>query len=271
VAGLGSLCWSALVAALAVGCGVSQVPRSEAPSSPKASAASHSGPKQRAGPSIDAPSRESEVLRAAIVASLTPAAPGAGRIVASEEAIEPIDALVRAESAEAPAAPEASSPSTARLPPESIRRVVQQSAARFRDCYRRSTRASRPGRVVVHFVIGLDGRVWRAEEESASFGDREARVCLVRGFFQLTFPKPGGQRVAVRYPLSFSRDHGAAAERLPAAQRAAEPPPPGFAEAMQAGRPLVQPLPSLEAPRTPHPGGSRESVCIAGDPLCDEL
>jgi hypothetical protein len=120
--------------------------------------------------------------------------------------------------------------------------------------------------VLVRFDIGPDGRVWRAEEESATLPDREFRQCLLTRLFELEFPSPGRQNVTVRYPWAFGAS--ARPDTLPDADRSAEEPPAGFEEAMQAGISVAPPLPPDPKPPT---RSARPTKCVAGDPMCSEL
>jgi hypothetical protein len=227
-------------------------------------------PARRSVPIVPAATPERDSLRAAIAASLAPSEENAkSDSDAPNGEIKLLDPLVRPESSDAYAE---AGPSAARLPPESIRRIVRQSAGKFRDCYQRALlrNVSSSGRVVVRFVIDADGRVSRAEEESASLADRDARQCVLEAFFDLNFPNSTKQRIVVQYPLSFTRDGNAPLDELPNARQAAEPPPPGFAEAMRSGRRALPPPPAV-TPHTPRLRHSAPSRCTPGDPLCSDL
>ncbi len=157
-----------------------------------------------------------------------------------------------------------------RLPAESVRRVVRQSAGRFRSCYERALLRDGTvrGRFVARFTIGRDGRVWSAREESTSLPDREARQCLLQTFFDLVFPEAPGQSIAVSYPLIFQRDGDTPPSELPSAPRIPRKLPPGFEEAMRSGKrvdPPVTDLPPATEIMEPVP------QCPAGDPMCSEL
>lgn len=157
-----------------------------------------------------------------------------------------------------------------RVPPQAIRRIVRQQTGRFRQCYLEGMRraARLEGRVMVEFEIGSDGRVWRARESAATLPDREVRRCLLRSMFELTFPNPHQQTIYVQYPLVFSRSGGTKLDTLADAARSAQAPPPGFAEAYLAGKPVAQPNAALRAdPTAPERAASR---CRAGDPLCTD-
>jgi hypothetical protein len=219
------------LAALLLGCasGPSTLP---APASPPAAPVR---PRTEAVSVSTVTAAEAHALHAAIVASLRPALPTPE---AEPKAPEPIEPLIR----EGPEAAPSAETTTARLPPESIRRIVHQSAGRFRACYERALleNPASAGRVVVRFVIAPDGRVARAEELSASLESPNARRCVLQSFFDLVFSNPG-QTVSVDYPMTFARGDGQSPDELPSARRAAGPPPPGFAEAMRRGQPVTPP------------------------------
>lgn len=94
----------------------------------------------------------------------------------------------------------------ARLPAETIRRVVRLADGRFRACYQAelNTHPTLSGGVTTRFLIGANGGV----KSAANLGtDLPAGVvgCVTRVFAGLTFPEPpGGRPVTVTYPLTFS-------------------------------------------------------------------
>ncbi len=155
-----------------------------------------------------------------------------------------------------------------RLPPNAIRRVVRHQSGKFRRCYQEGVRRNRAlaGRVVVQFAIGADGQVWRARESMATLPDREVRRCVLQAFFELTFPNPNRQTIYVEYPLQLSRETTRKLDVLADAARAAQAPPPGFAEAYLAGTPVTRP--STEPPTPTTPPEPPPSACDPGDPLC---
>jgi hypothetical protein len=94
-----------------------------------------------------------------------------------------------------------------RLPPEVVQRVVHANFGRFRACYEAAL-VKNPrleGRVSTTFVIARDGDVAIASEAPDSdLPDNGVRVCVVRAFSLLSFPRPAGGIVTVVYPLVFS-------------------------------------------------------------------
>ena len=221
---------------------------------------------------VPKPSASSSDLDQAIVDALrsdyATAEPVQARTGAEDPA--PLPALVRAPmSLEPKMATEADS--SARLPPETIQRVVRTSSGRFRACYQRALvrDPKATGQIVTLFVIGAEGLVDLAQEEEATLADRPARECVQRAFFDLHFPKPpGGKSITVLYPMRFGIG-SRGPTGLPTARRVAEPPPPGFAERMRSGirvepDPPVMPFRDRDAPPPPSP-------CTPGDPMCAEL
>jgi hypothetical protein len=93
-----------------------------------------------------------------------------------------------------------------RLPPEAVRRIVQQNHGRFRLCYENGLAKdpSLAGRVRVKFVIARDGSVSTSADAGSSLGDPDVVACVVRAFGNLSFPEPSGGIVTVVYPLIMS-------------------------------------------------------------------
>lgn len=95
----------------------------------------------------------------------------------------------------------------ARLPAETIRRIVRQSSGRFRACYQTALLAnpSLSGGVTTRFFIGAGGAVQSAQNVSADLPDKSVVACVTGVFGSLVFPEPpDGRAVTVTYPLSFS-------------------------------------------------------------------
>jgi hypothetical protein len=95
---------------------------------------------------------------------------------------------------------------TGRLPPEVIQRIVRERYAQYRGCYEAGL-ARNPalqGRVVVRFAIDRQGRVADVRDEGSTLPDPDVVACIVKGFADLSFPKPEGGTVTVVYPLAFA-------------------------------------------------------------------
>ncbi len=89
-----------------------------------------------------------------------------------------------------------------------IRAVIHRNRAQIRYCYE-SALIGAPklaGRAEVHFVIGAEGNVLRAEIASSTTHAPELDACLVSRFRSWVFPKPkGGGIVEVTYPVVLQR------------------------------------------------------------------
>ena len=92
------------------------------------------------------------------------------------------------------------------LPPVEIQRIVRSHFDKFRRCYEDGlrTNANLEGKVVVRFVIGLEGIVTNVGNGGSDMPDGRVTSCVVRGFYGLVFPKPDGGIVTVTYPIMFS-------------------------------------------------------------------
>jgi hypothetical protein len=204
---------------------------------------------------------EKAELHAAIEASLRQSDSKPER--AEPESTTPLPPLIR------PGTPDVAAlrADGSRIPPETIRRVIRQSAGRFRECYQQSLvrHEKLTGRMAVRFDIEADGRVWRAEEEASTLSDRTLRECILMRLFELEFPNPGRQRLTVRYPWSFGQS--SRPDQLPDATRIAEQPPPGFEEAMREGKPVRTDAPPSARPPAP----ARPASPCDSDPMCAEL
>ena len=93
-----------------------------------------------------------------------------------------------------------------RLAPSEIQRVVRKNYGRFRICYERGLHGcpNLEGKIVIDFVIGLDGTVTSAKNGGSDVSDSEVVQCVIQSMYGLTFPKPQGGEVRVRYPIMFS-------------------------------------------------------------------
>jgi hypothetical protein len=94
-----------------------------------------------------------------------------------------------------------------RLDPSVIQRIVRQNSGRFVGCYQTGLQQnpSLEGRVAVQFMIGRDGSVTMAADTSGSdLPDQGVRQCVVKSFYGVSFPEPGGGTVRVIYPFTFT-------------------------------------------------------------------
>ncbi|HSQ64374.1 MAG TPA: AgmX/PglI C-terminal domain-containing protein [Polyangiaceae bacterium] len=94
-----------------------------------------------------------------------------------------------------------------RLDAQVIQRIVRQNSGRFVACYQDGLRQnpSLTGRVAVQFMIGRDGTVTMAADTGGSdLPDQGVRQCVVKSFYGVSFPEPGGGTVRVVYPFTFT-------------------------------------------------------------------
>jgi TonB family protein len=94
----------------------------------------------------------------------------------------------------------------ASLPPEVVQRVVRGRLSEAQRCYETALVRSPDlaGKLTVHFVIGTEGRVSSAAVESSDLGEAGMERCILEVFRAMSFPKPRGSVVSVRYPLTFA-------------------------------------------------------------------
>jgi beta-lactamase regulating signal transducer with metallopeptidase domain len=113
-----------------------------------------------------------------------------------------------AKATSAPASSASSSPadSTGRIAPEIIQQTVRANFGRFRKCYEDglAKNSQLAGTVTVSFVIGLDGTTTQAADKDSTMPDKEVVDCIVRGFGNISYPKPEGGVVTVVYPVQFT-------------------------------------------------------------------
>jgi hypothetical protein len=93
-----------------------------------------------------------------------------------------------------------------RLPPEAVQRIIRQNFGHFRLCYEKALvhTPALSGRVAVRFVIGRDGAVGSVADGGSSMPDPAVVSCVVRAFYNISFPPPEGGIVTVTYPIVFS-------------------------------------------------------------------
>lgn len=91
----------------------------------------------------------------------------------------------------------------ARLPAETIRRVVRSNFGRLRLCYKDALKRTpgESGRLKVRFEIGPSGRVFFAHIQDTTLTDPAAQACMLDEFRAFEFPPPVGGFVTVVYPI----------------------------------------------------------------------
>lgn len=105
-------------------------------------------------------------------------------------------------------APTASGPpskGSGRIEPAAVQKVMRDNFGAFRACYEKGL-AKDPeltGKITLHFVIDLDGRVAEGKPKG-NFPDADVQKCVMVELTRLTFPKPAGGRVTISYPIVFS-------------------------------------------------------------------
>lgn len=96
-------------------------------------------------------------------------------------------------------------PVTNYIPPMVIMKPIRARARCFRLCYERGLGRTPDlrGRVVVHFVVDLDGWVRKAKVKDSELTDPAVAECVAREFVGLKYPAPEGGKISVVYPLLF--------------------------------------------------------------------
>lgn len=124
--------------------------------------------------------------------------------------------------------PRPGKPSSERLPPELIQKIVRARFGEYRACYEDGLRRdlTLAGYLSVRFVIEIDGRVtgvkdagdappdpfaWRVPDALKTpsparprLPDPAVTTCIIAAFRKLTFPAPESGVVTVTYPLQFA-------------------------------------------------------------------
>ncbi|RMH00186.1 MAG: energy transducer TonB [Deltaproteobacteria bacterium] len=86
-----------------------------------------------------------------------------------------------------------------------IDREVRRHRAQIAFCYNKQLLRfpNLSGKVVLSWIISMDGSVRNARVKSSSLGNRDAESCMVRALESWKFPKPEGGVVQVDYPFVF--------------------------------------------------------------------
>lgn len=107
----------------------------------------------------------------------------------------------------------------AALTPDAIKDVVHEHRAEARACYD-PVAARKPGlagKVVVRFVIGLDGKVSSASVASTTLNEPQVETCLVNAARGWRFLRPKHGTVEVNFPFQLGPP-GSAKPALPRAK-----------------------------------------------------
>ena len=91
------------------------------------------------------------------------------------------------------------------LSKELIDREVRRHRAQITFCYNKQLVRfpNLSGKVVLRWIITMDGSVRGAKVKSSSLGNADAESCMVRALESWKFPKPEGGIVQVDYPFLF--------------------------------------------------------------------
>lgn len=89
------------------------------------------------------------------------------------------------------------------LDKELIRNVIQQRIVEVKKCYEVELEKNKAlaGRVMVHFMIGVDGKVTDSQVEESTLHSPPAERCIADAVKTWEFPKPKGGTVSVSYPF----------------------------------------------------------------------
>jgi TonB family protein len=91
------------------------------------------------------------------------------------------------------------------LSKELIDREVRRHRAQVTFCYNKQLlrHPNLSGKVLLRWIISMDGSVKGAKIKSSSLGNKDAESCMVRALESWRFPKPEGGVVQVDYPFIF--------------------------------------------------------------------
>ncbi len=89
------------------------------------------------------------------------------------------------------------------LTQETLKDVIHEHHAEVRRCAseRPADRQAVEGKVVVHFVIGLDGKLGDVKVASSTLSEPKLEGCLLGAVKQWRFPKPKHGKVEVNFPF----------------------------------------------------------------------
>ena len=92
------------------------------------------------------------------------------------------------------------------LPPDVIKRVINENKAQVRYCYERALQKdpALAGRIVIRWIISATGSVAAARVKESSLADESVGKCITTRVKRWKFPAPsGGGIVEVSYPFVF--------------------------------------------------------------------
>ena len=84
-----------------------------------------------------------------------------------------------------------------------IRNVIRQHIGEVKKCYEIELEKNKnlAGRVMVHFVIGPDGKVTESSIQESTLHSPAGEQCIAAAVRGWEFPKPRGGNVVVSYPF----------------------------------------------------------------------
>ncbi|MBM4291277.1 MAG: AgmX/PglI C-terminal domain-containing protein [Deltaproteobacteria bacterium] len=93
------------------------------------------------------------------------------------------------------------------LDKEAVHRAIQAKQAKISACYERQllSKPNLSGMLKLAWEIGADGKVGAVREESSSLGDPALSQCVMGVIKTISFPKPTGGAVTIKYPFMFQQ------------------------------------------------------------------
>lgn len=92
------------------------------------------------------------------------------------------------------------------IPKSEIARIINNHLGQIRYCYSRELPKSPKlrGKIVINFIIGLQGRVTSTRVDETTMNNANVEQCVQNVVRRMPFPKPGGGVVEVNYPFTFN-------------------------------------------------------------------
>ena len=83
--------------------------------------------------------------------------------------------------------------------------MVRRGSSAIKYCYEKELQTNHglSGKVVVNWVVGMDGMVKRSYVASTTLGNKRVEGCLSRVIKRLRFDPPKGGQCAISYPFTF--------------------------------------------------------------------
>ena len=111
----------------------------------------------------------------------------------------------------------ASAAKSGKLTPDAIKDVVDAHRSEVRACYGPAAKKKKDlaGKVVVRFVIGLDGKIASSSIGSTTLNEAQVEACLTQTVQKWVFPKPKHGTVEVNFPFQFGPPKKPASDQPP--------------------------------------------------------